>query len=205
MKRTTKSLIFILLFASCNEFSQDYIELSGLYFFRNKGAHKRSINSQNGLSKNVIYADVIDYKSNDSFIVAQQIPNLINYKYELGSSLYLRYIAYADYLRNPKIINSNLGRFYKGTIENDSINYKIFLNKGASEKNSIQDINLEEEIADSLLKNDPKYKKIVYSKENYWIIRISKDTLLGPLSKSEYLSERELLHIPKEVKLKFEQ
>ncbi|MCB9065462.1 MAG: hypothetical protein H6551_10020 [Chitinophagales bacterium] len=54
-------------------------------------------------------------------------------------------------------------------------------------------------VADSLLKNHTKFVKILSTNINYWIIDVSKDSLLGPYSYEEYISKRRLLEIPNSV------
>ncbi len=56
-------------------------------------------------------------------------------------------------------------------------------------------------IADSLIEHAPNYQKIFANDTNYWIIYEAKDTLIGPLRKSEYLLKRKELQIPDDLKL----
>jgi len=58
-----------------------------------------------------------------------------------------------------------------------------------------------EKVADSLLKYDVYYRKIFSNKVNYWIIRISNDSIYGPLNENEYYYLRSALGVPKSLKL----
>lgn len=77
-------------------------------------------------------------------------------------------------------------------LRDDSIKYS---------SNSSEDIRNSEIEADSILKNDPYYRKIFSSKYNYWIISHKLDSVFGPLTKEEYLIMREEINIPNGVKL----
>lgn len=58
-----------------------------------------------------------------------------------------------------------------------------------------------EKEADSIIANDPYYKKIFSNDTNYWIIQISSDSLIGPLTKSEFEATRKEMNIPDKLKL----
>ncbi len=55
--------------------------------------------------------------------------------------------------------------------------------------------------ADSILHNDLRYRKIFARKVNYWIILHNRAVVPGPLSYTEYLSQRQALHIPQTLNL----
>lgn len=206
MKKTLGSLFIVLAaMQACQSVKKEEKQLASHYTYRSKGLDKRFIDPQNALGKNIIYADVIDYASSDSFILVRQKPSDKYLKNHLGFYLYFRFLAYADYLRNPAVVNTEDGRFMKGFIETDSMNYKLFMHRQASEKNTAKDEDIELAIADSLIHNDPYYKKIAFGEDNYWILQLSADTLSGPLSKDAYLQERKLLRIPDSLKLKSEE
>jgi hypothetical protein len=196
-------LVFLSLFA-CNEFDTDSKDLNGRYYFQNKGVNGGTIHFHNAASKNIIYADVVDYALDDSFILAEQHPSRSYIKNYLGNDLYDRYTAYADYLRNPHAKNQDQDPTVLKSIQGDSINYREFLERGADDKNSIDDINIYEQLSDSLINNDPYYKRILSAKQNFWIIRLSDDSMFGPLTKSVYFKERARLSIPRKLMLSFE-
>lgn len=56
--------------------------------------------------------------------------------------------------------------------------------------------------ADSILRNDPYYRRIFSNKINYWIIFHTRSIFSGPLSKTEYESKRAELHFPNNLKLR---
>lgn len=68
--------------------------------------------------------------------------------------------------------------------------------------NSNEDRIKSERVADSILKNEEYYIKIFSQKINYWIILTKKDSLIGPLTKEEYLQKRQQLKVPQELQLK---
>ena len=185
------------LFSACGSIPQEDRSLKGHYIYRSKGLNKRFIDSDDPLGRNMIFADVLEHAENDSFIIVRQRPSSKYLKYHLGFYLYARYIAYTAWLRDTGIVNTQDGRFMKGFIETDSVNYRLFKQRNVTERNNTKDKGLELAIADSIINHDPYYKQIAYGKDdNYWIIRLSKDSLLGPFSKTGYLQERKVLAIP---------
>jgi hypothetical protein len=148
---------------------------------------------------------VIDYSYNKDFILAEQSPIRSKFQIELSTSVYYRFLAYKEFLDNPKILDSEKYINYKNVeIKNDSINYKIFATYGAliEDEAKIHDIGWR--IADSLLDHDPSYKKILSANKNYWIIINNPNELIGPLSKDEYLKMKAKMGIPRDLKLRFE-
>ncbi|MES1160393.1 MAG: hypothetical protein ABUM51_06540 [Bacteroidota bacterium] len=208
MKNISYNLLFaVMLLPACQEnIKKEDVKLPGHYTYRSTGKDKRYIDPQNGLGLNIVYADVVDYAGNDSFILVRQKPSSKYLKNHLGFYLYFRYIIYADYLRNPRNVDTaDADEVNKEFVKRDSINYKLFLYRQASEKNTDLDKAIEVSIADSLIQHDPYYHKIAYGEgDNYWILRLSKDTLLGPFSKEAYQQERKSLSIPPGLKLKSE-
>ncbi|MCB9064730.1 MAG: DUF3997 domain-containing protein [Chitinophagales bacterium] len=62
-----------------------------------------------------------------------------------------------------------------------------------------EEFKIREKVADSILRTNPKYIKLLSSDTNYWIIDVAKDSLLGPYNYEEYLKQRKLLNIPVSV------
>ena len=205
--------VSLLLLPACqglvknDDVKKEDVKLPSHYTYRSMGKDKRYIDPQNGLGMNIIYADVVEYASNDSFILVRQKPSSKYLKNHLGFYLYFRYLIYADYLRNPRNVDTaNADEVNKEFVKKDSINYRLFLQRQASEKNTDLDKAIEVAIADSLIHHDPYYHRIAFGEEdNYWILQLSTDTLLGPFPKKVYQQERELLHIPAGLKLKSDQ
>jgi hypothetical protein len=69
-------------------------------------------------------------------------------------------------------------------------------------KNSLEDVEKTEELADSILRNDPFYKNIFSGTINFWIIIIKSDSTIGPLTLNDYLIKRKKLNIPDNVHLR---
>lgn len=192
---------FCLCTMSCNLGSETSI-VSGNSFYANNGKGRRRIYSENEiLHRTTIYPDVVSYAYNEKFIIAKQKPTKEGWLPYLSLDLYNRYIAYKEYSQNPDIFSEESWKPLKGEIEWDSSNYKIFHDREATDKNSSEDLIIGRSIADSLIKNDPYYKKIFANEVNYWIIYNPQDTLIGPLTKEEYLEKRRELNIPDELKL----
>jgi hypothetical protein len=188
------ALIFCIL--SCN--SGDGVGLSGQYWYR-----LQVIESRTFTYLNKIYPRVTDYAFNEKFIIAEQKPDAEKTIPELGHDLLTRYEKYNLYKRNNDIIKDSFYKKYKGVIEKDSLFYKEFVRYGGTaneSKNRAVGIN----IAEDLLKYDSAYFRIFNSKLNYWIIDHVSDSLIGPLTKQEYLTKRTALHIQGELKLQFE-
>jgi hypothetical protein len=203
IKTNLKKYFFIVLpfFSSCN-FGSETEKISGNSFFRNEGKGYRMIMANNTiLYKTTIYPDVVSHAYNKNFIIAKQIPEKANWPSLLGSDLYTRYKGHLHYIKNPGILNEEGYKKQKGKIEWDSVNYKMFFERGASDQNSSADMHISRSIADSLIKNDPYYQKIFANEVNYWIIYNPKDTLIGPLTKEEYMIKRKEMKIPDDLQL----
>ena len=76
----------------------------------------------------------------------------------------------------------------------------MFKKKKVSFENTSEDIKISNEIADSIMKNNPIQRKIFSLKEVYWIIQIKGDVLYGPLT----LKEFDALKKEKKIDLDFE-
>jgi hypothetical protein len=93
----------------------------------------------------------------------------------------------------------------------NSIAFEIREKNPTFSENTLEDITNSEQIADSIIKNDPYYQDIFSRELNYWIIshkeRNEKDympmsKIYGPYSKEEFLQKRKELRIPKGLQLK---
>ena len=193
------SLLWALTFCilSCN-FTDRVDHLSGEYSYR-----PQMIESKTLTYRNKIYPRVTDYAFNEKFIIAEQKPNVEKTIPQLGEDLLRRYEAYDLYKKDNDILKDSFYKKYKGVVEKDSLFYNEFVRYGATadeSKNRIVSIN----IAEDFLKHDSVYLRIFNSKLNYWIIDHVSDSLIGPLTKEEYLAKRSALHIPEELKLQFE-
>jgi hypothetical protein len=193
MKKNIPILFLIVSAFSCN-MSDSVEELTGEYTFVHEGETHNFI-----VGKHTIYADVIDYSYDDNYILACQIPNKEMYLSQLQSSLWSDYFCYNSYLKDSTSEKFNKSR---NEILKDSVISKVFKNRKVSFQNTSEDIKKGEEIADSIIKNNPFHKKVFSLKKVYWIIEIKNNLLIGPLSKDEYDLKRKELKLSEEFKLK---
>lgn len=192
MKNTLLILSLSIFTFSCN--MSDYSEeLPGNYTFVHDGKENNSIHG-----KHNIYSNVIEYAYNDEYITACQMPNRELYLSHFESLLSVNYSCYNDYMKD-----STSEKFYKSRNEilADSTIYKIYKNRKVSFENTSEDKQKGNEIADSIIKNNPMHKKVLSLKKVYWIIEIKNDVLFGPLSESEYKLKRKELNLSDELKL----
>lgn len=183
----------VSFFSSCN-MSDSIEELPGDYTFVHEGEDYNFISGK----KNIL-PNVIDYEYDESFILACQEPNRIMYKSLFGSNLSFDYTIFNKYLKDSTTV-----KYYKSRKEilGDSTIAKIFKNKNVSFENTSEDIKKGEEIADSIIKNNPIHKKIFSLKKVYWIIQIKDNILFGPYSKQEYLIKRKIIKVDERLALK---
>ena len=192
MKNRFLILLFLVLTISCNMSDSSEV-LSEDYTYVHEGADYNFI-----FGKNEIYANVIDYKFDENYILACQIPNRRMYLSAFESHLSGIYTSYYGYLKDSTSEKFNRSR---NEILADTLIPKIFKNKKVSFKNSLEDIQKGEEIADSIMKNNPFHKKVFSLKKVYWIIIVKKNILIGPLSENEYKIKRKELKISDEIQL----
>lgn len=194
-------ICLILLLFSC-DIGSVHSDLSGHSIYFNGGIKKRRIHSKNSvLYRTTVYGDVLDYDYNKEFIIIKQCPDKNNHISYLGNDLYSRYTTYKKYIEDTSILSKPEWKNFRGKIERDSLIYEIFKSKGATPENTSEDIRVRESIADSLIANDPFYKKIFSNDTNYWIIYNPTDSLIGPLIETEFEVTRKELRIPDKLKL----
>lgn len=177
------------------------IPLSGHSLYHSGGLDNRRIFTNTLVHKTAVYPDIVGYDYNDDFIIVKQIPSTKYVAAYLGYDLYHRYSSYQQYMFNKDSIKPEEWVGVGESIEKDTANYRIFHSRGASPGNTQEDIMISHAIADSLIHNDPYYKKIYSRKENYWIIINALDTLIGPLTKEEFLIKRKEYHVPDKLTL----
>lgn len=168
-------------------------ELSGGYTFVNEAKDCKFI-----IGKNNIYPNIIEYDFNNDYILACQVVNKKLYLSFLNFDLSGDYTTYSSYIKD-----SLSQKYYRSRNEilSDSTIYKVFKNRNVTFDNSLEDIKKGEEIADSVIKNNPMHKKILSLKKVYWIIKIKGNVLIGPLSDNEFKTKRKELNISEELKL----
>ena len=189
-------LLSCIYLQSCNPgvYTQN---LCGNYVYAEEGQNNHTI-----FGKHSIYGNVIRYACNDNFVLVEQMPNKGSYMIFLGSDLSTRYSMYHSYKADSTFLERNKTVYSKQDIKPDSNLYQLLSNKHVSLNNSKEDIATCEDIADSILSNDPAYKKLFSLKKAYWIISFPKDQLDGPFTEEEFLQKRNELHVPDDLKLK---
>lgn len=209
IKLETIAISILSIFTSCSGGGvNSYEELSGGYTYAMDGGNSYVL-SDNTFRQS-IYPSVKGYVFNDDFILIIQSPSKKGYKSFLSSELWSKYQTLitadsTDLEYHPRQFN-----FYREYFMQNVDLYDLLYAKGMSTENNIQDRQISEFVADSLIKNDPIYQNIFSRELNYWIIshkeRNEADYLpmsrfYGPYSKEEYLSKRVELGVPYDLKL----
>ena len=190
IKFITALLSVMLLYSSCGE-----DKINGKYTIFVDGGVKK-LNGGNIITERTsVYPNVVDIDHNKEFILVKQLPNKKYYNWNLSSEIYCIYRSYSDFLND-----SSASKKWHGLASDSSI-YKIFASKGASTENTSADLSISHYLADSLIENDPYYKRIFASGFNYWIIYCPTDTLIGPLTIEEYEAKRKELKIPDDLQI----
>jgi hypothetical protein len=146
-------------------------------------------------------------------------PPQLNYIEELsGGFIYVNYGGIFNIIQSP---NSCYPSIYGEVVDHSYDNNFIIVVQQPSKKgyqsklssklrhedhkryptNSADERLLTDNIADSIIINDPYYQKIFLHKVNYWIISHKVKKLHGPLTKIEYLAKRKELKVPDDLKL----
>ncbi|MFB9109792.1 hypothetical protein [Flavobacterium gyeonganense] len=134
----------------------------GSMFYRSK--------EKSNFEEVLIYADVIQKKFNDEYIIIKQQPNkklLIN-KIKQNLEFWNNY-----YLENRKDSLVEIG-YDKMTLKD----IQTLLEKNKKTKKDI--------VADSLFRQKSCYKKIFKNKTNYYIIEKTTDSIFGPLNIKDF-------------------
>lgn len=184
------SMLFtIIVFCSCNNYhlAKDYYYLSDVeskdigYPY---GTIVYKSESENSFVNPIVYSDIKKCVSNNRYILVYQEPNKIFFYQELEDKLKV----FNSYFISTK--KDSVFKLPFGKISSKSINE--LLNKNGNQANLL---------ADSIIINEMYYKKMFANKFNYWIIRLSDDSIIGPLNKDEYLRMRNILNLSLNFKL----
>ena len=190
MKKALLIVVLFLITLSCN--MSDYSEeLSGDYTFIHEGQDYNFI-----IGRNEIYANVVDYKFDDNYIVVCQVPNRSMYLSNFASTLSGKYSTYYSYLKD-----STTEKYYRSRNEilRDTVIPRIFKNRKISFQNTSEDIQKQEEIADSIIQNDSFHVKVFSLKKVYWIIKVKSNNLIGPLSYAEYKQKKQEFNLSNDL------
>ena len=189
MKYSLFSLILALLISSCN-ISDEAKELGNGYTYVGEGTPLNYI-----IGSHTIYPKVVGFEFDESFIVVAQEPSLEGYKSILGTDLDSPYGLYLNYLADSASLQQKLSKTDFEAVRKFGPLFTVFKLKGLSPNNSSADIAIREQVADSLLRNDPYYQTIFRHKRNFWIIQKEKDVLFGPFNFQQFNQQKEIMGI----------
>jgi hypothetical protein len=181
----------VIVIGSCQD-QMGNIKLSGDYWYKTIDCGECRMIFSRERYYNAIYPTVTDYAFNENFILAEQRPAKETYIYDFGEDLFRRFENYRIYKTNNNILNDSFHSKLRGFVEKDSLLYRQFMEMGAS-KDELKNRVIGIDLAKSLIQNDSFYIKIFSNKLNYWIICNSSDSLIGPLTRQEYLDKKNIL------------
>lgn len=202
---TLQRMLILILFCSCGAGISDYTaDLGSGYHYNVEGRQDKFIyySKEKGrtIDKTIVYPCATSYEVDDEYIVITQNPNRAGIRIMLGFSLvggiYTHYTMLNDSLALQRSAFKN-----KTFDRSDSIIVKQLLERGYTEKNSIRDQELEKEVADSILKSDPRWIRMFENDNNYYIIEKQLDKIHGPMNKQAYLAKRKVLGVPDGLQL----
>lgn len=101
------------------------------------------------------------------------------------------------------MLNDSFYSRFRRFIEKDSLLYRQFVEMGAT-NDEVKNHAIGIHLAQNLIKYDSFHIKIFSNKLNYWIICNSTDSLIGPLTRKEFLEKKTILGIGNNLKLEFE-
>jgi hypothetical protein len=191
-------LIFIsilLLFSSCGPGIGDVSEdLGNGYYYRAEGS-TRWIMPDN-IFKDGVYANVIDYSSNNNFIIVKQSPSKdINVLFtEILKSRYDLLLHEKDSMEQTKEVKN----FLNSELWKDSIWHKKIANQ-VFENNVVKNSDSLNKIAKQIIQKDSFFKNMLSRKINYFIIDKKKQIVFGSFSINEYMLKRKELNIPESL------
>jgi hypothetical protein len=191
-------LIFIsilLLFSSCGPGIGDVSEdLGNGYYYRAEGS-TRWIMPDN-IFKDGVYANVIDYSSNNNFIIVKQSPSKdINVLFtEILKSRYDLLLHEKDSMEQTKEVKN----FLNSELWKDSIWHKKIANQ-VFENNVVKNSDSLNKIAKQIIQKDSFFKNMLSRKINYFIIDKKKQIVFGSFSINEYMLKRKELYIPESL------
>lgn len=166
MKKSQFLFFGIFYFLSCGGISDNIVDFGNGYSLKQEGQNRTSI-----LGPINIYSNVDSVFSDTGRIFVYQNPNYEIYRDILAGQLLVLFI-------NPNLEN-------KITINDDAI-YRQMKSYGINGSNDTTDRKILLNIADSILANNPYYKKLFSSKGSYWVIDKLDTVLHGPLNNREF-------------------
>lgn len=166
---------------SCGAGISDYEEdLGDGYYFIGGGGYNYIYQSRDPLKKNIdtliVLPKVEKYVFDDRYIYVEQHPD---------SSMIKKQIAYGEVAKAYRKFQNN-----KNTNStNNTAEIKIakhLIRMGMTDNNSIKDQELLMIVADSILKFNKNYQRILNNPMNFYVIDKLKGSILGPLNKTSY-------------------
>lgn len=141
-----------------------------------KGLQERSF------SDIIITANVVDYKQNSQFLIAEQQVDIHLLEKWINDRI-------KNFIETKGYNGSQSGLEFYNTLLSDSLLFKY--DTSASSINFLTNIVL----------RSPLIQKINQNSINYWIIQKSNDSLIGPFTKAEYVAQRKALGVPESLDL----
>ena len=183
-------LFVVWVFCSCNNYhlAKDYYYLpvdESIDVGYPYGSIIYKSDREYAFENTIVYTDVKECVSDDKYILVYQKPNKAIFAKELEDNLK----NFNSYFVKTK--KDTLIELPHGKVSIKDIYY-------STEKNG----NNASKIANSLINDEPYYQNLFSNKFNYWIICLSNDSLIGPLTKDEYFIKRKEMNIPVTLKLK---
>lgn len=185
----------VLLLSSCGPGIGDVTEdLGNGYYYRAEGS-TRWIMPDN-IFKDGVYANVIDYSSNNNFIIVKQSPSKdINVLFtEILKSRYDLLLHEKDSMEQTKEVKN----FLNSELWKDSIWHKKIANQ-VFENNVVKNSDSLNKIAKQIIQKDSFFKSMLSRKINYFIIDKKKQIVFGSFSINEYMLKRKELNIPESL------
>jgi len=190
-----KKIIISFLLISCGAGISDFTEdLGSNYTLESESKELTFIYKKPNMKPIKVLPTVLSYNYNRDFIVAKQHPckeGII--LYEINGLIEDKidiYKTFKDSIKSP-------ARF---TIEDSLLVIKI-KNQGYNGiRNSIKDQEIISKESDSIITNDPFYRKLFIHEYNYWIVDKKQDYIYGPLTKMRYNELKDSLGIHLELR-----
>jgi hypothetical protein len=185
----------VLLLSSCGPGIGDVTEdLGNGYYYRAEGS-TRWIMPDN-IFKDGVYANVIDYSSNNNFIIVKQSPSKdINVLFtEILKSRYDLLLHEKDSMEQTKEVKNFLNsELWKDSIWHKKIANLVFKNNVVKKSDSLN------KIANQIIQKESFFKNMLSRKINYFIIDKKKQIVFGSFSINEYMHKRKELNIPESL------
>ena len=199
MKKRLVAISMLFFITSCEPIP--YTHLGNDYVFSSNNVSLSMIFNTGNDYINRIYPKVVDYRSNESYIIAKQIANKDAIISILASDISQRFNDYNYYMKNPEKFDSTFQGKRKRFIIADSLNYYYFLKfKEAAKQYS--DSEAAHIIAGDIVdRKGTAFNKMIENKVSYWVLDLHNDSLMGPLNAEDFRKWVDGNPIPESLKL----